>query len=83
MRTLKKLIEDNFFVEVHQDGNTLWIPMLEDQNKNICIDKTDKEQYYVSSGIDCCLCDCDETVIYVLLNFIKDKHKWGNFENKN
>lgn len=81
MKKLKKLIEDNFFIKVHRDRNTLWIEM-ENQNKNISIDK-DENGFYVSSGNESYMCENDETVIYFLLKYCKDKHRWGEFDNKN
>ena len=82
-KELKELILDNYNVEVNQDGDRLWIPIYEDQNKNILINMLDDGKIYVSSGNESYLCECEDTVLYCLMKFIKDKHKWGDFENKN
>ena len=83
LKLLKELILDNYFVEVVENGDRLWIPMYEDQSKNILINRWDDGKIYVSSGGDSYLCECEDTVLYCLMKFIKDKHKWGEFENKN
>lgn len=82
MKNLKELIEDNYFVEVFEDPwDRLWITM-DDQNKNIAIKKIDN-QIWVSSGNESHICDCEETVLYLLFKYIKEKHKWGEFKNLN
>lgn len=82
-KKLKELILDNYNVEIHQDGTRLWIPMYEDQRKNICIDKWEDGKIYVSSGNESYLCECEDTVLYCLMKFIKDKHRWGEFNDLN
>lgn len=57
--------------------------MMEDQSKNILIDKWDNDKVHVSSGNKSYLCDCDETILYCLMEFIGNKHKWGEFKNAN
>jgi hypothetical protein len=82
-KKLKELILDNYDVEIRQDGTRLWILMYEDQRKNICIDKWEDCKIYVSSGNESYLCECEDAVLYCLIKFIKDKHRWGNFNNNN
>ena len=82
-KKLKKSILDNYSVEIIEDGNRLWIPLYEDQTRNILIEKWDDEKIYVNSGNNGYCCDCDDAVLYCLMEFIGDKHKWGYFKNSN
>jgi hypothetical protein len=88
VKQLKKLIEDNYIVEVYLDPyNRLWITH---EKLRIDIQIINDQPWIGVRGEmngeriqDDCVCDQNDTVIYFLLKYCKKSHKWGKFENKN
>lgn len=88
MKTLKKDIEYNFELEVFLDPfNRLWI----DHNNfriNILRIGIERQPYFsyfhnITNESYDCVCENDEVVLYLLLKYCKDVHKWGEFNNLN
>ena len=78
---IKKQIEVNFNLEVYKDPwNRLWI---KHKDYNIRIMKFDNGNVYFSADNEDWVCDNDDSVLYGLLKYCKDAHKWGDFNNNN
>jgi hypothetical protein len=88
MKQLKKDIEYNFDLEVFLDPfNRLWI---KHNDYRIDIQKIGikKEIYFgahnsITNESYNCVCENDDVVLYLLLKYCKDVHKWGEFNNLN
>lgn len=88
MKTLKKDIEYNFEVEVFLDPfNRLWIEH-NDFSINIQRIGIDRQPYFsacnkITNKSYDCVCENDDVVLYLLLKYCKDVHKWCEFNNLN
>lgn len=83
MEDLKKLIEANYCLDLFLDP----YDRLHTEHNGLRIDIEKiglKEQPYVSihgDGIfDNFVCENDEVVLYSLLKYCKDAHRWGEFQ---
>ena len=88
MKQLKKNIEYNFDLEVFLDPfNRLWI---EHNDFRIDIQSIgiERQPYFsaynkINNKSECFVCENDDVVLYLLLKYCKDVHKWGEFNNLN
>jgi len=87
MKGLKKDIEYNFDLDVFLDPwNRLWIQHndinigIEKIAEYISITANSISDYKISDHI---FCNDEESILYCLMKYCKDVHKWGDFNNLN
>lgn len=88
MKNLKRDIEYNFELDVFLDTfNRLHI-----EHNNIRIDiqriGVERQPYFsahnsITNELNDYVCENDDVVLYLLLKYCKDVHKWGDFNNLN